>query len=328
MEETGHYYTVYYTSLAVGFDKDLAYQHAVLAQMPDEVGFLDAANMHEKEGLLGYEYDLNGTRKKVLHQDRYKHEYGLHVLVDENLPANIRRSEFQQDITRELLRLYNARSLEFGLLLHRLGDTYSHSILGNGNTLYTTTTDSVYSFPIRIRGAIGHGKDNNLPDYWFIRLDDFYKYLEDLFNVLSNKLKETQPSAQARLTYQELKSNYARIITYYGYVMGIQSYPFEIKIKSSVVNLFDWLLDMRSRKMINLIIVDLRKQIQALLGSVERNPIEQYRPEISDNQKLSEFASATKFKLSPAEVQRAVDAVSESVNNFSAIGATDRVVVK
>ena len=47
MEEAGHYYTVYYTSLAVGFREDVAYTQAVLAQMPDEISWLDAASLHK-----------------------------------------------------------------------------------------------------------------------------------------------------------------------------------------------------------------------------------------------------------------------------------------
>ena len=34
MEESGHYYTVYITSLAVGFSEPLAYQHATITHRP------------------------------------------------------------------------------------------------------------------------------------------------------------------------------------------------------------------------------------------------------------------------------------------------------
>src|SRR5260221_11333523 len=82
MEESGHYYTVYFTSLSVGFAEDVAYQQAVMAQMPDEVGWLDAANLHTDECLGFKEFDLNSNKLKVPNEWRYLVEYALHSLPD------------------------------------------------------------------------------------------------------------------------------------------------------------------------------------------------------------------------------------------------------
>ena len=48
MEASGHYYTVYFVSLAVGFDDDVAREFAFYAQLPDQLDKLDAADLEKK----------------------------------------------------------------------------------------------------------------------------------------------------------------------------------------------------------------------------------------------------------------------------------------
>ncbi len=183
MEESGHYYTVYFTSLAVGFAEDVAYQHALLAQMPDEVGWLDAANMHINQCVGWNEFDLNSSKVEVPNHWRYVIEFGLHSLPDKKQDNT--SSQKQRTLTADLLLKENPLSLEFGLLLHRLGDTFAHSIMGNEIKLYTVAAGGPECFT---NDSLGHKRDSHRPDYPFLRRDLFYDYLGTLYRVLSEKV--------------------------------------------------------------------------------------------------------------------------------------------
>jgi hypothetical protein len=193
MEESGHYYTVYFTSLAVGFAEDVAYQQAVMAQMPDEVGWLDAANLHTDECLGFKEYDLNSNKVKVPNEWRYLVEYALHSLPDKRT-ANT-SSDYQRGVTRKLLLQESPVSLKFGMLLHRLGDTYAHSIMGNEKKMYTVAenTDVCSSLD-----SLGHARDSHNPDYPFLRPGLFYLYLDDLYNILLKKVNSPESQLYRR----------------------------------------------------------------------------------------------------------------------------------
>ncbi len=194
MEESGHYYTVYYTSLAVGFKEDIAYQHALLAQMPDEVSWLDAANMHIKQCLFQSENNLNGVSQNVPPAWRYSIEYGLHSLPGKNLNANTRSSAYQRRQTTLALANEDAASLAFGLLLHRLGDTYAHSKINDQSTMYTVSTGDQFCISNPLT-SIGHGHHVHAPDFPFLRRALFFSYLENLYEVLLNKVQEASSKA-------------------------------------------------------------------------------------------------------------------------------------
>jgi len=194
MEEGGHYYTVYFTSLAVGFSEDVAYQHAVLAQMPDEVSWLDAANLHVKECLDQKETDMLNRQRLIPLQWRYVVQYGLHSLPGRQLSDATQRSSYQRRITGEKLLAESPVSLKFGLLLHRLGDTYAHSIMGKETHMYTVTeTDKCLL--TNYGNSFGHGLHMHDPDYPFLRKDLFFSYLQQLHNLLSRKVGESGSEA-------------------------------------------------------------------------------------------------------------------------------------
>jgi hypothetical protein len=207
MEEGGHYYTVYYTSLAVGFKHWVAYRHAVLSQMPDEVLWLDAAHMQTQQCKgafgnrfisLGKEYDLNNVLRHVPADERYRVQYGLHSLVGRNLNETTRSSAYQRYITEQMLSKESAISLKFGLLLHRFGDTYAHSRMDNESTMYSVTeTDKCFTSG-HYGESFGHLFHMHDPDYPFLRQTLFYSYIQHLYQVLLNKVRE-QASAPYRL---------------------------------------------------------------------------------------------------------------------------------
>ncbi|MFT4023905.1 MAG: hypothetical protein QM664_09010 [Flavihumibacter sp.] len=189
MEEGGHYYTVYVSSLAAGFAEDVAYRQAVLAQMPDEVSWLDAANLHIKACLSQRETDLLNHQRLVPLEWRYVIEYGLHSLPGRQLPATSHRSAYQRQYTSEALLQESPVSLRFGLLLHRLGDTFAHSVMGRETNMYTVS-ESDKCLLTNYGNSFGHGHDGHSPDYPFLRKDLFFSYLEQLYNILSRKAQE------------------------------------------------------------------------------------------------------------------------------------------
>ncbi|MBL7728212.1 MAG: hypothetical protein JNM68_11015 [Dinghuibacter sp.] len=199
MEEGGHYYTVYYTSLAVGFKEPVAYRHAVLSQMPDEVLWLDAAHMQTQQCKgtfgnrfisLGKETDLDGVERYVPADERYRVQYGLHALPGRSLNENTRSSAYQRRITAQMLQRESPVSLKFGMLLHRLGDTYAHSRMDNDQTMYTVTeTDKCFTSG-HYTESFGHLFHMHDPDYPFLRQNIFFSYLEHLYEVLLNKVRE------------------------------------------------------------------------------------------------------------------------------------------
>ena len=218
MEEGGHYYTVYYTSLAVGSKEDLAYRHAVLAQMPDEVGRMDAANMQIKEGSGIREYDFNNVLRSVPINERYGVQYGLHSLPGNQLSQAETSSAFQRRFTTERLMEEDIASLSFGLLLHRLGDSYAHSRIGNEAVMYQVTPDSSFNignmgYGRNDYGHLAHGHD---PDFAFLRQNLFYSYLQNLYNVLQRKLQQSASSSYRRpdftpRSYGTVRSNFSEV---------------------------------------------------------------------------------------------------------------------
>lgn len=221
MEEGGHYYTVYYTSLAVGFKEQVAYRHAVLSQMPDEVLWMDAAHMQTQQCKghfgnrfisLGKEVDLNNQLRYVPADERYRVQYGLHSLPDRELSEATRSSAYQRKITAQLLLKESPVSLKFGLLLHRLGDTYAHSKMGHEHTMYTVTKTEECFTADNYKESFGHLFDMHDPDYPFLRQSLFFSYLENLYTVLAKKLKEPASKPYRRIVrarpFHEVKGDF------------------------------------------------------------------------------------------------------------------------
>ena len=225
MEEAGHYYTVYFTSLAAGFKAKVAHLHALLAQMPDMVGWMDASHMQQTQikgqarGMMeavddtiarnlpsaieklyeahrpnayfpsGNEVNLSGQEVPVDAQSRFQSQYVFHSLINKNCGND--SADDQRRITTSLLDKEHPLSLKFGWLLHRLGDTYAHSVMDNETHLYTVSPSANFN-DNRHCSSFGHLCDWHDPDYPFLRQSLFYDYLKNLFYVLQKKAKYAQ----------------------------------------------------------------------------------------------------------------------------------------
>lgn len=307
MEEGGHYYTVYYTSLAVGFDKQTAYRHAVLSQMPDEVGWMDAYTMHTNEMLAlikrankpllrdpsmfpyslmtdaainqaGYKVkDFNGVEREVPSDVRFDTEYGVHSLPDLESNETTRSSRYQQNFTYKELMKESPVSLRFGLLLHRLGDTYAHSRIGKTETMYTVSKGKCFAGD-NVRDSFGHGlRDGHEADYPFLRITDnvFFSYLKKLHEVLSAKVSEMlggvcYDTISAPRNYDQVKGDFNFIFTY---------------IENRAKKQFLGPLDKTKAKW-------FIEEIQRSAETILKTKMNAYYPEIEEGLTLSEFLSS------------------------------------
>jgi hypothetical protein len=201
MEESGHYYTVYYTSLAVGFSEYVAYRHAVLSQMSDEVTAMDASELQQAQCLGWRVVDLDNKKRYVNYRSRFSMQNGQHALVNKDSSEKIRSSEFQRNITRQMLEKEDAMSLKFGLLLHRLGDTFAHSKMGSERTMYTVNNSDSCGINVWLDN-FGHLIHGHSPDYPFLRKPLFHSYLVTLYEVLFNKFLERSSLNYRRENYK------------------------------------------------------------------------------------------------------------------------------
>jgi hypothetical protein len=206
MEAGGHYYTVYYVSLAVGFKQEIAFRHALLSQMSDQISWLDAAHMQitEAKGSVrnvpflryfagsGREVDLDNNYTEIEAVARAATQYAQHGLTPNHLPDSQKQSAFQQKFTVDRLREEDPTSLKFGLLLHRLGDTFAHSSMRNPSVMYEIETTSFIGNVTEIFSSAGHAHDGHAPDFPHLRQATFLKYVEELFFVLFLKITNPQ----------------------------------------------------------------------------------------------------------------------------------------
>lgn len=196
MEESGHYYTVYFVALAVGYSKQASKEYAFYAQMPDEVENLDAVHLEKKQvkltllKLLSDSIASKPVRELVKsitaseNQWRMMVELGLHSLT--GFEAKI-----QQEKTKSLLRSTSTKDVvRFGFLLHRLGDTYAHTWLENPEMLYRTDSSMIHS-------DRGHGKDGTHPDHPWEREDVYFKYVDELYSIFIESVKH--PDSKLRM---------------------------------------------------------------------------------------------------------------------------------
>ncbi len=328
MEESGHYYTVYFTSLAVGFDKDVAYRHALLAQMPDEVMALDAADNHFNECLGLYagskmtgrkRLDLDDKETAVANEWRYEIEFALHSLPGKGTDNTT--SAKQREITGNLLKKESPVSLKFGLLLHRLGDTYAHSVIDDESQLYTVATgqnqcasipwylptvkDSCYQavwtdICVNPYGA-GHGlRAGHDPDYPFLRPALFYQYLTDLYKILSEKVN----SPDSRM-YRGPNLNILSVYQIFRVFREIIEGPHSIISK-----------DLREKKKSEEIVPDFIAEIRHAAIKYLGVTMEPYSPERRENQTLSEFIRDHEKELGPKGMDIGRNSVIKAVDDI------------
>jgi hypothetical protein len=285
MEEGGHYYTVYYTSLAVGFKDDIAHQHALLSQMADEVADMDATNLQIKQCFnympfgLNSEFDLEGNSRKVGASHRFTNQNAHHALQNKNSNITTKSSSYQQIQTTDLLSKENAGSLLFGLLLHRLGDTYAHSKIGNNSELYTVNNkDECFKDLMGAPDNFGHLFHYTTPDHPILRPVIFFSYLQNLHTILSNKHREisSRPYRQhtSPRSYSQVKQDFEFI-----HEKSIA----EIKYRFKSLDISEKIAD-------KIFIKNIRQAAEARL-LVQMN---KYEPEESGDLQLSEFISQHK----------------------------------
>jgi RHS repeat-associated protein len=156
-EELGHYYTVLYVALAAGFDAGTAKRMAFFAQLPDEISELDALQSSISFAFSPFPaLEKNSKRIDVVNE-------GIHALTG-------RSSKLERSETAAALRRFDANSVEFNFLLHRLGDTYGH-------------TDKSGKQFTRL---LGHGLHSNTPDMVASDPKAYGEYVRNLFEILSN----------------------------------------------------------------------------------------------------------------------------------------------
>jgi hypothetical protein len=292
MEESGHYYTIYFTSLAVGFKKNVAYKQAVFAQMPDEVGWLDAANLHTDYCLNSKETNLENRNVRVPNEWRFLVETAIHSLTGGS-------SDKQRFQTRDLLLKNRADSLEFGLLLHRLGDTYAHSIMGNENYLYKVEEDTVCFNP----SDMGHFLHGHSPDYPYLRQKLFFTYLRDVYKILetkadSERVINNNPTSSLidrdakRLSLDEL--------------ISIYSHSFAHNVRASME------MGLRDNLTVYFFINDIRRACLRYLG-VEMEP---YKPENEDLMSLSTFLAKHPEIASSVSRTQLINAINKIIKEL------------
>lgn len=180
--EAGHYYTVYFASLAAGFDPETAFRNAVFAQMPDEVNALDAVQQQISR------FSAPGGMVSWTSAERDLIQRGLHSLTGES-------STTERNVTRGALGEVTAGTMEFGFLLHRFGDAYAHSVRGDESRTYET--------------GLGHFRHGHTPDQIHLRRELYASYVQDLFGTLSQRAGASGHSP--RLSQQQVREFAAEV---------------------------------------------------------------------------------------------------------------------
>jgi hypothetical protein len=313
MEESGHYYTVYFTSLAVGFDEQTAYRHAVLAQMPDEVGALDAGDMHE-EYCLGRDYvGLDGNSKAVPGNELSTTEYAVHSLV--NVNANDKSSVRQQQLTRKLLNDTDVHSLEFGFLLHRLGDSYAHSVLFNDDEMYTVSSSGA-RFECLNPMNLGHGRHFHFPDYPFFRTQIFYAYLDDLYSVLQVKYQQQFAREDALNRSCSMRTNVLpenQLKNIFESILGAKLGMVNVSIMMEVAGVYFYRIPNFEHTQ-QIFIQQIREKCLQELGIT----MQPYSPELQGPRKLTEFLQdhheLDDMEINSSKVRNAIENIKKGLD--------------
>ena len=172
--QAGHYYTVYFLSLAAGFDTSTAFRNAFYAQLPDLLEELDAKSAqidYLKPGSPVWEPDWRDFVQTH-----------LHALTGGS-------SDSERAMTAEYLAGATPGTANFGFLLHRYGDVFAHTVLDEPAKLYGK--------------GFGHFRHWTRPDEIQQRPGQYTEYAESLFDILSKMAIER--GLHPRLTPLEVK---------------------------------------------------------------------------------------------------------------------------
>jgi|CXWL01.1.fsa_nt_gi RHS repeat-associated protein len=154
--EGGHYYTAFIAAKEAGYTTESALKVALYAQLPDEVGSLEAINQ-----VTG---NIMGNRSSSSLNVKNVQGAGHGITGLQSFPIT--------NAARDVL--VHADSDEAaGLAAHLLGDAYSHREIGNEAHIYP---------PI-----IGHLFEGTTPDKIVERPELYGKYARDLTESLSNR---------------------------------------------------------------------------------------------------------------------------------------------
>lgn len=186
MTESGHYYTVYYVSLAVGFDNNAAFKNAFFAQLSDEVKELDAIHV-AKEFFIA---SLVASRNVNL--GIYSHpspDYMLDIQEGgHGLTGGL--SICERKYRKTVILNLDADTTEFRAALHPFGDSYAHSIMNKEKKAYSA--------------GIGHLFDGHKPDRIELRPKLYIEYVKELYKILQKSLhKQLNRSIPTGLSLEE-----------------------------------------------------------------------------------------------------------------------------
>jgi RHS repeat-associated protein len=165
--EAGHYYTTYYVAREVGYDHAAAQELALFSQMPDEVGAFDAIPAKVEET-----FGAKGKSREELKQNLHDNQRSTHALTGGNAAAEGGKS---RDI---ILDRSNSNAVA-GIAIHRLGDTYSHRVMGKKDR-----TDDATLY----KEGLGHFWHGTAPDEIHRRPDLYQDYATDLARTLATRL--------------------------------------------------------------------------------------------------------------------------------------------
>ncbi|MFN8349200.1 MAG: hypothetical protein U0X91_29640 [Spirosomataceae bacterium] len=257
MEATGHYYTVYYISLAVGFPNNEAQKIAFYTQMADQVHELDATDQEKAQAVkllpsaatgaalggiivaymisIGAAPETGGAsllalpvlaerlhrivegikigavagikiqeiidaETRTANDWRLTIEYGLHALTGKN-------AEAERKITTNLLKSTSGdQPVRFGFLIHRLGDTYAHT-MPNSKYLHKSS-ESMANLMER-----GHLWEGTHSDHGWERQNIFFSYIDNLYEVLNERAAKSIVGRTNTLPLNEIKRFYNEVFT-------------------------------------------------------------------------------------------------------------------
>lgn len=219
--EGGHFYTVYFVSLAAGFDPVTSFKNAFYAQLPDELTSLDAVKqqfaylgaLSAAGGMADPEFARNFIWQAEAQRNLVQR--GLHTLTGGS-------SQISREATRKALGEFAPGTMEFGFLLHRFGDTYAHSVIGNEGRLYDT--------------GFGHARHLHQPDQIHWRGERYGLYVRDLYKTLTGL--PGKEGRTPRMTAEELESVISKV-TAAGKKSVTRVYPDELPMYEMTYETYD-----------------------------------------------------------------------------------------
>ena len=170
--EAGHYYTILWVALQVGFSLDEAQFMAFFAQVPDEVAEFDAIEMYVRAMSESLVDKGDGKTPRIARDSMSVYHTALHALTGQDAANETSRARLASLGAPDLASL--------GVQLHRLGDSYSHREMGNEGKLYDT--------------GFGHGEElheGTSPDVIQRRPGLYLDYVQSLATILAARRGRT-----------------------------------------------------------------------------------------------------------------------------------------